>query len=82
MGEEERIICAGLENGESEFDQSLRPRVLEEYIGQTKVKEYQKAGMQNVTLQLYEGARHECLSENVRDTVIQNMLKWMEKVSE
>ena len=39
MEEDERIICPGLEKGENEFDKSLRPRVLEEYIGQTKVKE-------------------------------------------
>ena len=42
MGEEERIICPGLEKGENDFDMSLRPRVLEEYIGQTKVKENMK----------------------------------------
>ena len=42
MGEEERIICPGLEKGENDFDVSLRPRKLEEYIGQTKVKENMK----------------------------------------
>jgi len=42
MGEDERIICPGLEKGENDFDMSLRPRVLEEYIGQTKVKENMK----------------------------------------
>lgn len=40
--EEERIICPGLEKGENDFDVSLRPRTLEEYIGQTKVKENMK----------------------------------------
>ena len=40
--EDERIICPGLENGENDFDTSLRPRTLEEYIGQTKVKENMK----------------------------------------
>lgn len=42
MEDEERIICPGLEKGENEYDKSLRPRVLEEYIGQTKVKENMK----------------------------------------
>lgn len=42
MGEEERIICPGLEKGENDVEQTLRPRVLEEYIGQYKVKENMK----------------------------------------
>ena len=42
MGEEERIICPGLEKGENDVEQTLRPRVLEEYIGQDKVKENMK----------------------------------------
>lgn len=42
MGEEERIICPGLEKGENDYDTSLRPRVLDEYIGQDKVKENMK----------------------------------------
>lgn len=39
MGEDERIICPGLENGENDVEKTLRPRILEEYIGQDKVKE-------------------------------------------
>lgn len=42
MGEEERIICPGLEKGENDYDTNLRPRILEEYIGQDKVKENMK----------------------------------------
>lgn len=42
MGEEERIICPGLERGENDLEQTLRPRVLDEYIGQDKVKENMK----------------------------------------
>ncbi len=37
--EEERIICPGLENADKEIETSLRPRVLEDYVGQEKVKE-------------------------------------------
>lgn len=39
MQEEERIICPGLENEDKDIELNLRPRVLEEYIGQDKVKE-------------------------------------------
>ena len=42
MGEDERIICPGLERGENDLEQTLRPRVLDEYIGQDKVKENMK----------------------------------------
>ncbi len=37
--EEERIICPGLEKEDIDIETSLRPRVLEDYIGQDKVKE-------------------------------------------
>ena len=40
--EEERIVCPGLENEDNEIELTLRPRVLEEYIGQEKVKENMK----------------------------------------
>ncbi len=36
---EERIVCPGLEENDIDVDVSLRPRNLEEYIGQDKVKE-------------------------------------------
>ena len=37
--EEERIICPGYEASDSDIENSLRPRVIEEYVGQEKVKE-------------------------------------------
>ena len=37
--ENERIICPGLEKEDVDTETSLRPRVLEDYIGQDKVKE-------------------------------------------
>ena len=41
--EEERVITPGLENAQEErFENSLRPKTLDEYIGQTKVKENMK----------------------------------------
>ena len=41
--EEERIMTPGLEGlGEEKFENSLRPKILDEYIGQNKVKENMK----------------------------------------
>lgn len=41
--EEERLITPGLENQQEErYENSLRPKTLDEYIGQTKVKENMK----------------------------------------
>ncbi len=37
--QEERIICPGLEEVDIEIETSLRPRTINEYIGQEKVKE-------------------------------------------
>ena len=39
MDSENRIITSGEINGDSEIEYSLRPKVLDEYIGQTKAKE-------------------------------------------
>ena len=40
--EEERIVCPGLEKEDHDVEVTLRPRTLEEYIGQDKVKENMK----------------------------------------
>lgn len=37
--EEERIICPRFESSDSDIENSLRPRVIEDYVGQEKVKE-------------------------------------------
>ncbi len=39
MDEEERIICPGFSNEDTEIENSLRPKRLEEYVGQDKIKE-------------------------------------------
>ncbi len=39
MDEDEKIICPGLEQVDLDIDVSLRPRALDEYVGQDKVKE-------------------------------------------
>ncbi len=40
MGEdEERIICPGYEPSDSDIETSLRPRAIDDYVGQDKVKE-------------------------------------------
>ncbi len=36
--EEERIVCPGLEIIDGEIETTLRPKVLDEYVGQEKVK--------------------------------------------
>lgn len=43
------------------------------------VKLYKKAEIDNVSLKLYEGDRHECLNEVNSDEVIDDMIKWIEK---
>lgn len=40
--QEERIICPGLENEDNDIEISLRPRTIDDYIGQEKVKENMK----------------------------------------
>ena len=37
--QEERIICPGFSNEDSDIDNSLRPKRLEDYVGQEKIKE-------------------------------------------
>src|SRR5512137_624309 len=39
MGDEERILAGGAQGDEISLDQSLRPRRLREYIGQSRVKD-------------------------------------------
>ena len=40
--QEERIVCPGLENEDNDIETSLRPRTIDDYIGQEKVKENMK----------------------------------------
>ena len=40
---------------------------------------FQRAGMQDVTVKLYPGMRHEILNEFGKETVWQDMLDWMEQ---
>ena len=37
------------------------------------------AGLENITLKLYEGGRHELLNETNRDEVMQDVFRWMEE---
>ncbi len=39
----------------------------------------QNAGLENITLKLYEGGRHELLNEINRDEVMQDVFRWMEE---
>jgi len=40
-------------------------------------KEYRKAGVGNITLKFYSGARHELLNETNRDEVYKDILAWL-----
>ncbi|OJG45213.1 hypothetical protein RV04_GL002261 [Enterococcus hermanniensis] len=41
---------------------------------------YRKAGVENVTVRLYENARHELLNEAQKEDVFRDICKWMEKI--
>jgi alpha-beta hydrolase superfamily lysophospholipase len=40
---------------------------------------FREAGMENVSLKLYEGARHELLNETNRSEVMQDIYRWLEE---
>jgi alpha-beta hydrolase superfamily lysophospholipase len=42
---------------------------------------YRRHGMTDVSLKLYEGARHELLNEINKDQVIDDILRWLNKKS-
>jgi alpha-beta hydrolase superfamily lysophospholipase len=42
------------------------------------VERYQKAGLTDVTLKVYEGARHEVFNETNRDEVVDDVLTWLD----
>lgn len=41
--------------------------------------EYVKAGVKDLALKLYDGARHECHNEYCKDEVYSNVLEWIER---
>jgi alpha-beta hydrolase superfamily lysophospholipase len=43
-------------------------------------KEYQKAGVQNLTLKIYSGGRHEMLNEINRDEVYRDIFAWLSRI--
>ncbi len=45
------------------------------------VDRYRAAGITDVTLDLYPGARHETLNETNRDEVTANLLAWLERIT-
>lgn len=44
------------------------------------VKRYEEAGLEDVTLVTYPGARHEVFNETNRDEVVAGMIAWLERV--
>ena len=65
------LITAGLEDPVSNGGKTLK----------TLYRMYQNIGMQDVTLKLYENARHEILNETNKEEVKANILSWIEKRS-
>ncbi|MBQ9315088.1 MAG: alpha/beta fold hydrolase [Clostridia bacterium] len=45
------------------------------------VKLYEKAEIKDITMKLYEGNRHECLSEDNKAEVLKDMYEWIEKIN-
>lgn len=43
-------------------------------------RQYRNAGLSNVTVKLYEGARHELLNETNRDEVTDDLITWLNQV--
>ncbi len=41
---------------------------------------YRSAGVKNVTVKLYEGARHEIINEPNKDEIIEDMMEWLSKI--
>lgn len=39
----------------------------------------QEAGLENITLTLYEGGRHELINETNRDEVMRDIFRWIEE---
>lgn len=41
---------------------------------------YKSAGVKNVTVKLYEGARHEIINEPNKDEIIEDMMNWLKRL--
>lgn len=58
-----------------------RDPVGEESRGPQRLRRiYEQSGMTNLTLRLYEGARHELVNETNRDEVTDDVIRWLESV--
>jgi alpha-beta hydrolase superfamily lysophospholipase len=44
------------------------------------VQRLRDAGLTDVTLRVYEGARHEVFNETNRDEVVADLLSWLDRV--
>ena len=62
------MMAAGTEDPVGKFGKGVR-RIYEKY---------RAAGIQDVTLQLYQGDRHELLNERDRNQVYEDFYRWME----
>ena len=62
------LIAAGSEDPVGNFGKGVR-RIYEKY---------KSAGIQDITLRLYAGDRHEILNETDREQVYEDLYEWME----
>ena len=46
---------------------------------QMVAEQYRKAGLEDITLQLYDGGRHEMFNEVNREEVMNNLLAWLDR---
>jgi alpha-beta hydrolase superfamily lysophospholipase len=44
------------------------------------IERYRAAGLTDVSVQVYDGARHEVLNETNRDEVVADLVAWVERV--
>lgn len=64
------LVVSGKEDPVGEFGEGV----------QRAYKSLLDSGMENVTLKLYEGARHELLNETNREEVMQEIWQWIENI--
>ena len=43
-------------------------------------EKYKNAGLKNVTVKIYDGARHEIINEPNKEEVMSDMINWLNKI--
>ncbi len=63
------LLIAGTDDPVGDYGRSVR----------ALYERYEKLALEDVTIKLYEGAKHELLNETNRDEVMNDVLEWMKK---